>query len=354
MNSESQEEVRSAISTPSLSDSLSQQIHIQELNKKLLNLEQEKERYKVDLEGVKLFFAEELQITDDKSMSLSEMKARFRGYRRREEERDEARIMEHNRTASELFTTVKQNMRLYEKRISDVVSGLIEEAKSEGGVSDRLQRIEEMLQGLTLQKEAHLSTNALVEDRDKDMQISELMESNKRLVERVHVLEEIQKAYRNDSGSVHEEEQIDLCTLQQELRQRDAEIERLQKRLSSELGESERIRKQQHQQLLLIMGNSEKEKEGVDTESLQLQLRRIREDQKQTAIDMASLTNKNEALDRHVKDLEEQLDVLEKRYNVCHKERDELNEKLIESEKFHGTVMGILNEMVDEWDENDP
>ncbi len=51
---------------------------------------------------------------------------------------------------------------------------------------------------------------------------------------------------------------------------------------------------------------------------------------------------------------EEQLDVLEKRYNVCHKERDELNEKLIESEKFHGTVMGILNEMVDEWDENDP
>ena len=78
MNSESQEEVRSAISTPSLSDSLSQQIrvwivfwlwNIQELNKKLLNLEQEKERYKVDLEGVKLFFAEELQITDDKSVN---------------------------------------------------------------------------------------------------------------------------------------------------------------------------------------------------------------------------------------------------------------------------------------------
>ena len=79
MNSESQEEVRSAISTPSLSDSLSQQIrvwivfwlwNIKELNKKLLNLEQEKERYKVDLEGVKLFFAEELQITDDKSVNI--------------------------------------------------------------------------------------------------------------------------------------------------------------------------------------------------------------------------------------------------------------------------------------------
>jgi hypothetical protein len=40
------------------------------LNKKLLNLEQEKERYKVDLEGVKLFFAEELQITDDKSVNI--------------------------------------------------------------------------------------------------------------------------------------------------------------------------------------------------------------------------------------------------------------------------------------------
>ena len=37
------------------------------------------------------------------------------------------------------------------------------------------------------------------------MQISELMESNRRLVERVHVLEEIQKAYRKDSGSIREE-----------------------------------------------------------------------------------------------------------------------------------------------------
>lgn len=78
MNSDSQEEVRSVVSTPSLSDSLSQQIRvrivfwlwdIQELNKKLLNLEQEKERYKSELEGVKLFFAEELQITDDKSVN---------------------------------------------------------------------------------------------------------------------------------------------------------------------------------------------------------------------------------------------------------------------------------------------
>ena len=57
-------------------------------------------------------------------MSLSEMKARFRGYRRREEERDEARIMEHNRTASELFT-------------SESVMN-----RSEGGVSDRVVRKE--------------------------------------------------------------------------------------------------------------------------------------------------------------------------------------------------------------------
>lgn len=42
-------------------------------------------------------------------------------------------------------------------------------------------------------------------ERQKDMQIAELMESNRRLVERVHVLEEIQKAYRSDSGSTREE-----------------------------------------------------------------------------------------------------------------------------------------------------
>lgn len=40
--------------------------------------------------------------------------------------------------------------------------------------------------------------------------------------------------------------------------------------------------------------------------------------------------------------------MLEKRYSVCHKERDELSEKLIESEKFHGTVMSTLSEMVSE------
>ena len=38
-------------------------------------------------------------------MGLSEMKARFRGYRRKEEEREEARIREHNRSVSELFSS---------------------------------------------------------------------------------------------------------------------------------------------------------------------------------------------------------------------------------------------------------
>lgn len=42
---------------------------MKELNKRLLNLEQEKEQYKSDLENVKLFFAEELQVTDDKSVN---------------------------------------------------------------------------------------------------------------------------------------------------------------------------------------------------------------------------------------------------------------------------------------------
>lgn len=41
--------------------------------------------------------------------------------------------------------------------------------------------------------------------KQKDMQISELMDSNKRLLERVHVLEEIQNAYRSDSASIHQE-----------------------------------------------------------------------------------------------------------------------------------------------------
>lgn len=39
-------------------------------------------------------------------MGLSEMKARFRGYRRREEEIEEARLVEHNRNVSELFTSM--------------------------------------------------------------------------------------------------------------------------------------------------------------------------------------------------------------------------------------------------------
>ena len=72
-------------------------------------------------------------------MSLKEMEARFRGYRRREEEREEARIMEHNRKVSDLFSSrccgregqlaVRQNMKLYEKRLNDVVSSLVARAR---------------------------------------------------------------------------------------------------------------------------------------------------------------------------------------------------------------------------------
>lgn len=72
-------------------------------------------------------------------MSLSEMKARFRGYRRRVEETEEARIVEHNRNVSELFTStddralsraaVQQNMRLYEKRVNDAVAAIVSRAR---------------------------------------------------------------------------------------------------------------------------------------------------------------------------------------------------------------------------------
>jgi len=70
-------------------------------------------------------------------MSISELKARFRGYRRREEETEEARLVEHNRNVSELFTSkffifvcfyyiaVRQNMKLYEKKINDAVAMMI-------------------------------------------------------------------------------------------------------------------------------------------------------------------------------------------------------------------------------------
>ena len=78
----------------------------------MLNLEQEKERYKSEVENVKAFLAEE---------------------------REEARIMEHNRKVSDLFSSrccgreghlaVRQNMKLYEKRLNDVVSSLVARAR---------------------------------------------------------------------------------------------------------------------------------------------------------------------------------------------------------------------------------
>lgn len=68
-------------------------------------------------------------------MSISELKARFRGYRRKEEELEEARFVEHNRNVSELFSSyfgyrclyiaVRQNMKLYEKKINDAVSIIV-------------------------------------------------------------------------------------------------------------------------------------------------------------------------------------------------------------------------------------
>lgn len=69
-------------------------------------------------------------------MSISELKARFRGFRRREEELEEAKLVEHNRNVSELFASlffiqlfiiaVRQNMRIYEKKMSDAVTMVLE------------------------------------------------------------------------------------------------------------------------------------------------------------------------------------------------------------------------------------
>lgn len=43
---------------------------------------------------------------------------------------------------------------------------------------------------------------------------------------------------------------------------------------------------------------------------------------------------------------EAQLAALEERYRVSHQEREQLSEKLTESEKYRGTMMSILAEMV--------
>lgn len=66
---------------------------------------------------------------------MSELQARFRGYRRHEEEQEEARLVEHNRNVSELFSSrceeqgsfaaVRQNMKLYEKRLNDTILSIL-------------------------------------------------------------------------------------------------------------------------------------------------------------------------------------------------------------------------------------
>lgn len=81
-------------------------------------------------ENVSLFY------TYNTQMSISELKARFRGFRRREEELEEAKLVEHNRNVSELFASlffiqlfiiaVRQNMRIYEKKMSDAVTMVLE------------------------------------------------------------------------------------------------------------------------------------------------------------------------------------------------------------------------------------
>ena len=72
-------------------------------------------------------------------MGLSELLARFSGYRRHEEEQEEAKLVEHNRNVSELFSScceegdsfaaVRQNMKLYEKRVNDTVLSILDSVR---------------------------------------------------------------------------------------------------------------------------------------------------------------------------------------------------------------------------------
>ena len=78
----------------------------------MLNLEQEKERYKSEVENVKAFLAEELQLSGNVTV--------WNRYKR--ECTDEC-------CGREGQLAVRQNMKLYEKRLNDVVSSLVARAR---------------------------------------------------------------------------------------------------------------------------------------------------------------------------------------------------------------------------------
>lgn len=90
-------------------------LYWKELNKRLLAAEQDKKQYQSDIQSIKQLLCQEMRIpynenvlsfcTSNKQMSISELKARFRGFRRREEELEEAKLVEHNRNVSELFAS---------------------------------------------------------------------------------------------------------------------------------------------------------------------------------------------------------------------------------------------------------
>lgn len=63
--------------------------------------------------------------------------------------------------------------------------------------------------------------------------MTELIETNKKLRERVNVLESIQSAIRREGSSIRQEEAVDLCSLQQELTQKNKQIEQLQTQVSN-------------------------------------------------------------------------------------------------------------------------
>ena len=63
--------------------------------------------------------------------------------------------------------------------------------------------------------------------------MTDLIETNKKLRERVHVLENIQSAIRREGSSIRQEEAVDLCSLQQELTQKNKQIEQLQAQVSN-------------------------------------------------------------------------------------------------------------------------
>lgn len=230
---------------------------IADLNKKLLLTEQEKERYKREVDGVKELFAEELLITGAREMSIDEVKARYRGYRRKQEELEESRIVEHHRSVSEFYMAIRQNMQSYERRINETVKLFnVTMQKHAAAPIEQMSELGRQVGDISKEKQRNNERNMELVLIQKDKQINELMQSNGKLLARLHQLESIMESMRTDGNSKNSEDQYQFAVLKEQLEAQTSDNTSLNQRirvLEVELVESKRIQKVQKQQLLRML-----------------------------------------------------------------------------------------------------